>query len=78
MSSLLIMISIGYVLFFYFWWFLKRVVFVDFFLNRGFNFFGFFVIRSVSVMFWFMIDICRMFFIWIVLFGLGWEMFKWL
>lgn len=77
-SSLLIMISIGYVPLFHPRRFSKRAVFADFFSNRGFNFFGLSVTRSVSATSRSTIDTCRTLFIWIVSLGLGWETFKWL
>jgi drug/metabolite transporter (DMT)-like permease len=71
-SSLLIMVSIGYVftLHPYFQTLLIRC--------SGFNFFGLSVTRTVSATSRSTIDTCRTLFIWIVSLGLGWETFKWL
>lgn len=44
----------------------------------GFNFFGLSVTRSVSATSRSTIDTCRTLFIWMVSLGLGWETFKWL
>jgi drug/metabolite transporter (DMT)-like permease len=70
-SSLLIMISIGYVL---------DLGYSEHLLTicRGFNFFGLSVTRTVSATSRSTIDTCRTLFIWIVSLGLGWETFKWL
>jgi hypothetical protein len=48
------------------------------YLNRGFNFFGLSVTRTVSATSRSTIDTCRTLFIWIVSLGLKWETFKWL
>lgn len=75
-SSMLIMISIGYV---------SRKCNSQIsacpltnFYRRGFNFFGLSVTRSVSATSRSTIDTCRTLFIWIVSLGLGWEKFKFL
>ena len=70
-SSILIMISIGYVSFF---------LLLTFVANdcSGFNFFALSVTRSVSATARSTIDTCRTLFIWIVSLFLGWESFKWL
>jgi len=78
-SSILIMISIGYVL-----PFLPFLVFKNWDtgvlmrVGSGFNFFGLSVTRTVSATSRSTIDTCRTLFIWIVSLGLGWETFKWL
>lgn len=73
-SSILIMISIGYVsLAVYFLCLLSTYT-----LTSGFNFFGLSVTRSVSATSRSTIDTCRTLFIWLVSLGLGWESFKWL
>jgi hypothetical protein len=71
-SSVLIMISIGYVL--------NCIFCHDTLLtcDSGFNFFGLSVTRTVSATSRSTIDTCRTLFIWVVSLGLGWETFKWL
>jgi hypothetical protein len=70
-SSVLIMISIGYV-----YCLSSRKPDANCF--SGFNFFGLSVTRSVSATSRSTIDTCRTLFIWIISLGLGWETFKWL
>jgi hypothetical protein len=65
-SSVLIMISIGYVVSFSY-----RRVNANY--HSGFNFFGLSVTRSVSATSRSTIDTCRTLFIWIVSLSLGWE-----
>lgn len=71
LSSILIMISIGYVFLFFHTLHILTP-------HRGFNFFGLSVTRTVSATSRSTIDTCRTLFIWIVSLGLGWESFKWL
>lgn len=71
-SSLLIMISIGYVSSYLAW------ICCIANLSSGFNFFGLSVTRTVSATSRSTIDTCRTLFIWLVSLGLGWETFKWL
>ncbi|KAK0374947.1 integral membrane protein [Colletotrichum paranaense] len=73
-SSILIMISIGYVHTFY----LTSRRLTNARRISGFNFFGLSVTRSVSATSRSTIDTCRTLFIWIVSLGLRWETFKWL
>lgn len=47
-------------------------------LPSGFNFFGLSVTRQISATARSTIDTCRTLFIWLVSLGLGWETFKWL
>jgi drug/metabolite transporter (DMT)-like permease len=70
-SSVLIMISIGYV---------STLEDSDEALTfpSGFNFFGLSVTRTVSATSRSTIDTCRTLFIWIISLGLGWESFKWI
>lgn len=87
-SSILIMISIGYVKFFSSFLhlllssnpvpppFSRIQVLID--RCSGFNFFGLSVTRTVSATSRSTIDTCRTLFIWLVSLGLGWESFKWL
>jgi drug/metabolite transporter (DMT)-like permease len=70
-SSLLIMVSIGYVFF-------HSYPQSSLTCCSGFNFFGLSVTRTVSATSRSTIDTCRTLFIWIVSLGLGWETFKWL
>jgi drug/metabolite transporter (DMT)-like permease len=72
-SSILIMISIGYMIHF-----LLPFVFRSLTPCSGFNFFGLSVTRNVSATARSTIDTCRTLFIWIVSLLLGWESFKWL
>lgn len=77
-SSLLIMVSIGYV-----GLSPQRASFNFPLANlghqySGFNFFGLSVTRSVSATSRSTIDTCRTLFIWMISLGLGWETFKWL
>jgi drug/metabolite transporter (DMT)-like permease len=71
-SSVLIMISIGYVL--HLTYCHNNMLTCD----SGFNFFGLSVTRTVSATSRSTIDTCRTLFIWVVSLGLGWETFKWL
>jgi drug/metabolite transporter (DMT)-like permease len=71
LSSLLIMVSIGYD-------FLMQVPQHLANYRSGFNFFGLSVTRTVSATSRSTIDTCRTLFIWVVSLGLGWETFKWL
>jgi hypothetical protein len=71
-SSLLIMISIGYVFHATFHHHISLTC------SSGFNFFGLSVTRTVSATSRSTIDTCRTLFIWVVSLGLGWETFKWL
>lgn len=89
-SSIMIMISIGYVDIFFsslyipnFLSNLGTTILLDFeyrltLLSSGFNFFGLSVTRTVSATSRSTIDTCRTLFIWLVSLGLGWESFKWL
>jgi drug/metabolite transporter (DMT)-like permease len=72
-SSLLIMISIGYMIHSF-----LPFPFRSLTPYSGFNFFGLSVTRNVSATARSTIDTCRTLFIWIVSLFLGWESFKWL
>lgn len=89
MASILIMISIGFViphsislslsLFLSLRCANFRVQEANLLLShRGFNFFGLSVTRTVSATSRSTIDTCRTLFIWLVSLALGWETFKWL
>lgn len=78
-SSVLIMVSIGYVFFFFST--VSRFQLhpeSDNLFCSGFNYFGLSVTRTVSATSRSTIDTCRTLFIWLVSLGLGWETFKWL
>jgi drug/metabolite transporter (DMT)-like permease len=77
-SSVLIMISIGYEYFLFPYFSTITPFIVNPFSNSGFNFFGLSVTRTVSATSRSTIDTCRTLFIWLVSLGLGWETFKWL
>ena len=77
-TSLLIMISIGYVRPLPLNPLLDITHAYKDFSCSGFNFFGLSVTRVISATSRSTIDTCRTLFIWIVSLGLGWESFKWL
>lgn len=74
-TSLLIMVSIGYATFLAP---LRALLLLTLHSPSGFNFFGLSVTRQISATARSTIDTCRTLFIWLVSLGLGWETFKWL
>lgn len=77
-TSILIMISIGYVLLTFLAFISLILRLTVLFTYSGFNYFGLSVTRSVSATSRSTIDTCRTLFIWLVSLVLGWESFKWL